>query len=96
MTELRMTPERWNEAEEGVVENPGFSLWEYLWVLSDVYELPLTNNEPRIQDGTQLREISDYLCDVREAFLRAGWLPRTAPRDLAWKEAHPTIKGWSE
>jgi hypothetical protein len=74
---LRMTDKDWADAEEEAGDED--LLWHYLWVVSEVYDVPLTNNYPRTQDGRDLRMVFDYMRDVREAFVRAGWRPLTTP-----------------
>lgn len=51
---------------------------EALFDIADKYEAAVTNNEPRIQNGQQLRHVGDFIGDIKEAFLEAGWTPPDA------------------
>lgn len=92
--QLRMEDSNWAAAEE---EPEGEDiLWHYLWELTEVYDVPLTNNYPRAADGRNLRMVFDCLGDIREAFVRAGWRPETKPRDLEWQQRFPDIKPFGD
>lgn len=40
---------------------------EALWAIAEKYDIPLTNNEPRWQNGEYLRSIGDFISDVKTA-----------------------------
>lgn len=68
--------EDWEDAEDLTRdESEFFATIHYLWVLAEVYELPLTNNSERIQDGVFLRELPEFMHDVMICMLKAGWSP---------------------
>lgn len=45
---------------------------EAIWELAEKYEVPLTNNGSRWQDGVFLREMGDFIQDVRAIVHRYG------------------------
>ena len=68
--------EDWEYAEENTrEENEFFATINYLWVLAEVYELPLTNNEARMQDNVFIRELPEFMHDAMLCMLKAGWTP---------------------
>lgn len=56
------------EADAFIAESETFI--EALWAVADKYEIPLTNNEPRWQDGQYLREVGEFIHDVKEVVTR--------------------------
>jgi hypothetical protein len=46
------------------------SLANAIWLIADKYEVNLTNNEPRWQDGVYLREISEFMTDIIDAAVK--------------------------
>ncbi len=44
--------------------------WERIWDLDGNYDLPLTNNTPRIQDGVQLYAAVNFGMDVLALFAK--------------------------
>lgn len=68
--------EDWEEAEEASrLEGEYFATVNYIWQLAEVYELPLTNNVQRMQDGIFLREVGSFIEDTMLCMIRAGWTP---------------------
>lgn len=53
------------------------ALIEWVFDACEKYDLPLTNNEPRIQDGVQLHHIGDFTGDLLAVVRRA--LTRVTP-----------------
>jgi hypothetical protein len=54
-----------SDHDEAILEAESFV--EALWAIAEKYDVPVTNNYPRWQDGQYLRLISDFIEDVTTA-----------------------------
>ncbi len=54
-----------SEANAAIAEAENFS--EAIWEIAEKYHVPVTNNLPRWQDGQFLREMGDFIGDVKSA-----------------------------
>lgn len=52
------------------------SLAEALWEIAEKYDIPLTNNLPRWQEGVFLREVGDFIHDCMNAMSRFTVTPK--------------------
>jgi|GEM_PF-3489753 len=76
-TFVGMTESRWREAGQEA-EFGTAALWAYLWEIAEAYKIPF----PR--EGERGADIHQFLVDIREAFVRAGWVPPERPTDMDW------------
>lgn len=61
--------------------------------LAERYDLPLTNNEPRVQDGQQLHHIADFAADIERAVEQE--VMAAVAKERAYQDAHRGGKyGW--
>ncbi|TFD51980.1 hypothetical protein E3T46_07785 [Cryobacterium sp. Hh11] len=65
-----------SEANEMIATSE--DLPEALAAIATKYEVPVTNNETRWQDGQFLRHVGDFMHDVKAAFERFPQSPTTA------------------
>ena len=63
-------PTRPDDSEINTDISNATSLMSALWLISEKYDINLTNNEPRWQDGVYLRHIADFLTDVVDAAVK--------------------------
>lgn len=58
------------ELERGDTIAEAESFEEALFAIAEKYDLPLTNNEPRFENGVYLRPIGDFVEDIRRAIMK--------------------------
>ncbi len=54
--------------DQEILEAESFT--EALWVIAEKYDVPVTNNYPRMQNGQYLRHIGDFIADITAAAKR--------------------------
>jgi hypothetical protein len=57
-----------SDYDEEILEAESFA--EALWAIAAKYDVPVTNNYPRMQNGQYLRHIGDFIGDVTAAAKR--------------------------
>lgn len=58
------------------------TLTEALWAISEKYDVPVTNNETRWQDGAYLREVGSFIGDIQKVYARFRPEPTPLDQDL--------------
>lgn len=62
--------ERPDDSEADAAIADAEDLNEALWEIAEKYQVPVTNNYPRWQEGQWLREIGEFIGDIRNAVER--------------------------
>ena len=56
-----------DDSEADIAIADADNLAEALWAIAEKYEVPVTNNMPRWQDGSYLRHIGEFIGDIKKA-----------------------------
>lgn len=71
---------------DGLTDEQRDLVAEWVFDMCEEYDLPFTNNEPRVQDGVQLRHVGEFAGDLLDLV--------TALMADAWDKGNKTVPGY--